>query len=159
MIFVTIGMMYGFNRLIKKMDEIAGTIGEEVIIQIGESSYLPKNTKYFKYARKEDINKYYEDARIIVSHSGVGSIISGLEYGKSIIVVPRLKIYGEAVDDHQVEIAKELEKKGKINVANNIEELEILLKNIKENDKYNKENNKNELVDNIEKYLNNLNVI
>ncbi len=156
MIFVTIGMVYGFNRLIKKMDEISQTIDEDVVMQIGESSYLPKNTKYFRYASKKDINKYYEEARIIVCHSGIGSIMVGLDSGKPIMVIPRLKIYGEAVDDHQVEIAKELQKRGKINVCYNIEDLEILLKNIKEINKDNIKHNKSSLVINLEIFLKSL---
>jgi UDP-N-acetylglucosamine transferase subunit ALG13 len=47
MIFVTVGTHYqGFDRLIRKMDEIAGKIEEDVIMQIGSTQYKPINAKY-----------------------------------------------------------------------------------------------------------------
>jgi UDP-N-acetylglucosamine transferase subunit ALG13 len=41
-------------------------------------------------------------ARVVVTHAGVGSIIVSLSNGKKPVVVPRLKQYAEAVDDHQL---------------------------------------------------------
>lgn len=123
-------MVYGFDRLIKKMDDIAGTMSEEVIIQIGNTTYEPKNAKYFRFAPRDHVNKLYASARIIVCHSGVGSIITALEYCRSIIVVPRLKIYGEHIDDHQIEIAKELEMRGIVTVVYNTEDLKKVIDTI-----------------------------
>ena len=52
MIFVTDGTHYqGFDRLITKMDEVAGKIDDEVAIQIGSSKYHPKNAKWFTFLR------------------------------------------------------------------------------------------------------------
>ena len=130
MILVTIGLLYGFDRLIGEMDEIAGRIAEEVIMQIGETAYEPKNARYFRFASAEKMDQLYEDARVVVCHAGVGSILTALEHGKPIIAVPRRKKYGEHVDDHQLDIAGEMEKEGAIIAIYNISDLEKALHSI-----------------------------
>ena len=128
MIFVTVGTnSWDFTRLIKEMDRIAGKIDEEVIMQISHIEYEPKNAKYFRFASNEEIEELYKNARVVVSHAGVGCIISALKHAKPNIVVPRRKEYGEHFDDHQLGIAKELEKEGKVKVVWDIEKLEEIL--------------------------------
>ena len=130
MILVIIGMMYKFERLIKEMDKIAGRTDEEVIMQIGETAYEPKNATYFKFASREEMDGLYEAAKVVVCHAGVGSIFTALDHGKPVIAVPRRKKYGEHVDDHQLEIARELEKEGRITVVCDVDELEKVLRTI-----------------------------
>ena len=131
LIFVTIGMTsWDFSRLIKEMDRIAGKVDEEVIMQISDSNYEPKNVKYFRFTSNEEIEELYENARVVVSHAGVGCIISALKHNKPNIVVPRRKEYGEHIDDHQVDIAKELEREGKVRVMWDVEELEEALNGV-----------------------------
>ena len=131
MIFVTIGnSTWNFTRLVKEIDSIAGKIDEEIIMQIGHTEYEPKNTRYFKFISKEKIEKLYESARVVISHAGIGSIISASRHNKPIILVPRRKKYGEHFDDHQVEIAGEMEKEGRITVVHDVEELEAVLTNV-----------------------------
>ena len=48
---------------------------------------------------------------MLITHGGVGSIISGLNKKKKIIAVPRLAKYGEHGNDHQLQINKCFEKK------------------------------------------------
>ncbi len=115
--------MYGFDRLIKEMDEIAGRIDEEVIMQIGETTYEPKNARYFRFASKEEMDGLYDGARVVVCHAGVGSILTALEHDKPVIAVPRRKKYSEHVDDHQLDIAGEMEKEGRIRVVCDVGEL------------------------------------
>lgn len=127
LIFVTIGLMYGFDRLIKEMDIIAARIDEEVIMQIGETAYIPKKAKYFKFGSKEVMESLFESSRIVVCHAGIGSILTAMEHSKPIIAVPRRKKYGEHLDDHQLEIAGELEKEELIIVVHDAREIEKLL--------------------------------
>ena len=129
MIFVTVGMhTKGFDRLIEKMDEIAGKIDEEVIMQIGSTKYKPKNARYFEFI--EDFQRVQElnrKARVVVCHGGAGSIINALEQGTPVIAVPRLKRYGEAIDDHQLELVDALAEEGKIMAVHDINNLENAL--------------------------------
>jgi UDP-N-acetylglucosamine transferase subunit ALG13 len=153
---VTIGLLYGFDRLIREMDEIAGGIAEEVIMQIGETAYESKNARYFRFASAEKMDQLYEDARVVVCHAGVGSILTALEHGKPIIAVPRRKKYGEHVDDHQLDIAGEMEKEGRITVVCDVGELEDVLMNASTNSAVKVEKD-NRLVRGLKEYLSRLN--
>ena len=155
MILVTIGLMYGFDRLIKEMDKIAGRVDEAVIMQIGETTYKPKNAEYFRFTSNEEIDRLYEDARVVVCHAGVGSILTALEHGKPVIAVPRRKKYGEHVDDHQLEIARELEKERMITVVCDVGDLENVLDDVSTVSKTLVEN-EGELVKALGKYINSL---
>jgi len=104
MIFVTVGTdTHDFSRLIKAMDEIAKS--KKVIIQRGNTSYLPRNAESFGFTSEKEMNELYKKADIIVTHAGAGSIINSLNYGKRPIVVPRLKQFDEHTDNHQLETA------------------------------------------------------
>ena len=120
----------GFERLIKKMDEIAGKIDEKVIMQIGHSKYLPKNAEYFDFANDQKIKELNRVARVVICHGGVGSIILALEQGTPIIAVPRLKKYREATHDKQLEIVNALAERGKLTAVYEVDELEKALRNI-----------------------------
>ena len=52
MIFVALGTQkFNFNRLLKKIDLLIsrGEISEQVIAQIGYSTYKPKNYKFYTF--------------------------------------------------------------------------------------------------------------
>jgi len=132
MIFVTVGMHYqGFERLIKKMDEIAEKIEEKVIMQIGCTKYQPENAEFFDFVdADEKILDLFKQARVIVSHAGAGTLLVALSFGKPIIVVPRLKKFGEHVDDQQLELADVLSEAGKVIAVYDVEKLEEAFKNV-----------------------------
>ena len=114
MIFVTVGTHeQQFNRLIKAVDDLVadGTIMEEVIIQKGYTDYEPKHCKAYKLISYKDMQKYYNEARIIITHGGPASFMAALECGKTPIVMPRLKKYGEHVNDHQDYFCRKTEEK------------------------------------------------
>ena len=126
MIFVSLGTQkFQFNRLLKAMDDLKGKgiINDTVLAQRGNSDYIPKNYKSTAFMDKEEFLKNIQDCSLMICHSGVGTIISGLDYEKKIIVMPRLAKYKEHVDDHQVEIARIFEKQGYILMADKEEQL------------------------------------
>jgi len=142
MIFVTVGThYYGFERLIKKIDEIAGKIDEEVVAQIGSTRYKPKNMTYFSFMEDEEkFLELYKKARIIITHGGVGNLFKIYSFQKPVIIVPRLKKFNEHIDDHQLEITEVLKNEEEAVIVYDIEDLEDALKkakkiSIKENKK------------------------
>jgi beta-1,4-N-acetylglucosaminyltransferase len=151
LIFVTVGNHYqGFDRLIKKMDEIAGRIDEQVIMQIGYTKYKPVNAEYFEFAEYSNIQKLNHDARTVVSHAGVGSILTALEQRTHLIIVPRLKKYDEVLDDHQLEIARELLENPNITIVYDVESIDEVLK---ADFSFAEECNGNKLVHSLRKYI------
>lgn len=114
MIFVILGTQkFQLNRLLMQIDACVkdGLIEEEVIAQIGNSCYEPKNFSYFRFLGKSEFDSYIQRARIVITHSGVGSILSALHAKKPTIVFPRLEKYKEHVDNHQLQIAETFAKK------------------------------------------------
>lgn len=108
MIFVAVGTQkFQMNRLLKEIDNcIEGRdITEKVFAQIGNSTYHPKNYEYSAFLCKEDFEERVKECNLLITHSGVATIITGLKFDKPVIVVPRLAKYGEHVDDHQLQIA------------------------------------------------------
>ncbi len=112
MIFVTVGNHFqGFDRLLKKVDEIAPKLPHEMVIQRGYSKYVPKHVPYFDFVPMDESVEYLKKARLVISHAGIGTIILCKEYGIPLIIFPRRKKYGEHGTDHQVEIARAIEER------------------------------------------------
>ena len=110
MIFITLGSQkFQFNRLLKKIDNLIeiGIIQEEVFAQIGYSNYKPKNYSYNEFMDRDKFANMMKKSDIVITHGGTGAIITAVKAGKKVIAVPRLKKYGEHVDDHQVQLLKE----------------------------------------------------
>ncbi len=128
MIFVTVGThIQGYDRVVKKMDEIAGKTEEPVIMQIGYTTYLPAHAEFFNFTDNERILNLNRDARVVISHAGVGSIMTALSQKTPIIIVPRQKKYGEHWDDHQLEIAEAMKMNRNVRVVYEVEDLETYL--------------------------------
>jgi beta-1,4-N-acetylglucosaminyltransferase len=123
MIFVTVGTHYqGFDRLIKKMDEIADSLNDTVIMQIGNTEYEPKNTEWFRFSEYNSILKLLGKSDIVICHGGAGTLLDILKYDKRTIVVPRLKKFKEVYDDHELELAESLKDRN-ISVVSDIGDL------------------------------------
>ena len=116
MILVLLGTQNNsFHRLLEEVDKNIkdGTIKEEVIVQSG----------YTKLMSKEQLAEFQEEATLIITHGGVGSIVSSIEKGKKVIAVPRMHEYGEHVNNHQKEIVEDFNNKGYIIGIENVEDL------------------------------------
>lgn len=127
MIFVTIGTQIPFDRFIKIIDEIAGTIDEVFVVQALNGRYLPQNFKTINFIAPDEFNKIVQEARLIISHAGVGSIISAIEHDKPIIIFPRLASLGEHRNDHQMATAMAINEKGYAYVAYDKKQLKALV--------------------------------
>lgn len=113
MIFVTVGTpQQPFDRLVKALDEYASQTEENVIIQAGTATYIPQHAEYFRWTSSCEMEKYTHDARIVIAHAAAGAIILAIRYNKPLIVVPRLSKYQEHFNDHQLQLAIELQACG-----------------------------------------------
>lgn len=128
MIFVTVGTHeQPFNRLIGCMDELKGrnVIQEEVIMQTGYSTYVPQYCQWKKMLSYDEMSENVRNARIVITHGGPASFFMPLQLGKTPIVVPRQKRYGEHVNDHQLLFTRTVvERQQNIVLVENITDLE-----------------------------------
>jgi UDP-N-acetylglucosamine transferase subunit ALG13 len=124
MIFLTIGTLDSFDRLVQTVDELVGEgkIRQEVLAQIGPGKYQPKHLNAVRVLDKMEFDRRMEESEFIISH-GMGSIITAITLRKPMIVMPRLRKYREHVNDHQLHTANKFQELGIVLVANNGEEL------------------------------------
>jgi beta-1,4-N-acetylglucosaminyltransferase len=104
MIFVAVGTT-DFDALTIKMDAIAPTLPEKVVMQIGNGRYVPKNCQYFRFA--PSLDPYYTQANIVVAHGGLGITTEALERGKKLISVQNTTCHGGHQEDLLSAWAKE----------------------------------------------------
>ncbi len=114
MIFLTVGTQLPFDRLTKAVDEWAiHNDNIPVMGQIGLTKYKPKKITYSLFISENTFKTSILNADVIVSHAGIGTLLTAMEYSKPIIVLPRLLKYGEHRNDHQLATANWLNgKKG-----------------------------------------------
>ena len=125
-----------FQRLLEEIDRLISknVITEEVVVQAGYTQYQPKNEKMkiMDFMPREELDAFEQKANFIITHGGVGSIITSLEKEKKVIAVPRLHQYGEHVNNHQIEIVELFDKKGYILGCMDVDKLENTLQKVEE---------------------------
>ena len=127
MIFATIGTQAPFNRFVKMLDEVCEGMNEEVVCQTIGCTYDANNIRIIGFVAPDEFNKIFSEARLIIAHAGMGTILSALKQQKSIIVVPRLASLGEHRNDHQMATAMRMHELGYVNVAYDKAQLKDLL--------------------------------
>ncbi|MBI1318168.1 MAG: beta-1,4-galactosyltransferase [Candidatus Hydrogenedens sp.] len=127
MIYVTLGTMFlGFDRLVRKMDAIAAATGERVIIQTGLSKVLPQHAEHFDFRPHDAVMDLNCEARLVVAHAGIGVTLDALRSGTPFILVPRLKRFNEHMNDHQLDLARAVEKRDWGKMVLEVDELDAL---------------------------------
>lgn len=131
MIFVTVGAQMPFDRLIKTVDQWAREHGrKDVFAQIGLTDYRPTNIQWTTFLSTEEFKQRYEAASVIVAHAGTGSIITALQLGKPILIMPRRASLRETRNDHQVATAEQFHRFDSVVVALDEKELITRLEGI-----------------------------
>ena len=134
MIFVTLGSQkFQFNRLLKAIDELIaeGKITNEVFAQTGYSDYVPQHYRYKSFLDREEFAECEGKADIIVTHGGTGAIIGAIKKGKKVIAVPRKAMYGEHVDDHQMQLVGQFKELNLICDCEKVDELDKAIEYVK----------------------------
>jgi UDP-N-acetylglucosamine transferase subunit ALG13 len=118
MIFVTVGTQLAFNRLISTVDYWASKNPQQTVIaQIGDTDYIPNHIEYKRTLPRYDFDQYILDSDLIVSHAGIGTILTAIEYCKPIIVMPRQASLAEHRNDHQLATVEKFHNKKSLRIA------------------------------------------
>ncbi len=89
MILVTVGMQLPFDRLIRALDEIAPMLEEPIAAQLGQSKYRPKNFQGSPAFPVTEFDDLFRQARLVVAHAGIGTILSARRHRKPLVILPR----------------------------------------------------------------------
>lgn len=127
MIFVSVGTNEArFARLLHAVAEL--DLDEELVVQHGHSVPVDRpGLRNIDFLPFEEMVATIRRARVVVTHAGVGSVMVSLGNGKRPIVVPRLKTFGEAVDDHQLQLGRRFAAAGLVRLVESPEGLAAAL--------------------------------
>ncbi len=130
MIFVTVGHQTPFDRLVRAMDAWAAAGGGECFAQIGEGVYEPRHMRWQRFLSPAEFADAMERATLLVGHAGTGTILSALQLGKPVLVLPRRAAFGETRNDHQVATARRFREAGYVLVADQEAELPVRIREL-----------------------------
>ena len=117
-IFLTVGTQLPFERLVKALDRWADLHRDIAVFgQIGETEYVPQFMEYVERIDPVTYAQKFESATIVVSHVGMGTIISGLEKAKPLVLMPRIAALGEHRNDHQLGTASKFSDRALIDIV------------------------------------------
>ena len=151
MIFITLGSQkFQFNRLLKAVDEIA--VDDEIFAQIGYSDYKPQHYKYKQFLDRDEFEQMMSKADIVITHGGTGAIIEAVKKDKKVIAVPRLKKYGEHVDDHQIQLIGQFRNLELIYACEDMD-LEKALRTVKETEYKSYQSNTERIIKSLEEFI------
>ena len=158
MILVTLGTQdKTFKRLLeaiqKQIDN--GNIKDKVIVQAGSTKFESEKMEIFDLIDREQYSKLIEDCDLLITHGGVGSIITGLKNNKKIIAAPRLAKYGEHTNDHQLQIIEKFSSSELILPLYDFDKLDQIIKQAKKFKPKKYQSNTHNMINLIEKYIDN----
>ena len=128
MILLTLGTQLPFDRLVKALDEIAPTLDQPIFGQIGRSAYRPKFFEWTEAMDPRAFDDKFRSADVVVSHAGIGTILTAQKHSKPIILFPREARYGEHRNDHQLATCSQLAGRAGIYIAHTPKELETIIR-------------------------------
>jgi UDP-N-acetylglucosamine transferase subunit ALG13 len=124
MIFVTVGTELPFDRLIRTVDDWARQAGRtDVFAQIGHAKFEPSFIPFARFLEAPEFSERFRAADCIVSHAGMGTILTALSCGKPLLVMPRRADQGEHRNDHQLATARHMREHQRVAVADDEHEL------------------------------------
>lgn len=133
MILVLLGTQNNsFHRLLEEIEKLIDKkiIKDDVVVQAGYTKFESNKMKIFDLIPKEELENLQGKANLIITHGGVGSIISSIKKDKKVIAVPRMHQYEEHVNNHQMDIVENFNKQGYIIGIGKVEDLEQAIKEI-----------------------------
>lgn len=121
MIFASVGTHQdGFPRMLSALERLGDV---DLVVQHGHG-HAPANARAaWPFLSFPEMVANFDAAERVITHAGVGSILLAIRHGHVPVVVPRLKRYGEHVDDHQVELVERLVAQERVLVAWEAEDL------------------------------------
>lgn len=126
-VVVTLGTMpgYGFRRAVERLVRTLPQVSSddvEVLWQTGATDLTGLPVQGHDQVPADVLGDAIREADLVVAHGGIGSALMTLDTGRVPVMVPRLSVHGEHVDDHQVMICDHLGERG-IAVSTDVDDL------------------------------------
>jgi UDP-N-acetylglucosamine--N-acetylmuramyl-(pentapeptide) pyrophosphoryl-undecaprenol N-acetylglucosamine transferase len=126
-VFVTVGTYeYPFQRLFRRVEQIVPA-DWTIVWQLGHAAgYVPARGEIHAFLPYEQMIDEMRGADIVITHAGIGSVLSAVQAGRLPTVVPRRVAHGEIADDHQLEVLDYLRSYG-IAALDDVDDLDAAL--------------------------------
>ena len=122
MIFVSVGTNETrFDRMVEAVVTLPQ--GSDLFVQYGSSLITEGDGEWREFLSFEEMEQAMRAADVVVCHAGAGSILLARRCGHRPIVMARLGELGEAVDDHQLIMARRLHASGVVTLVADAAEL------------------------------------
>ncbi len=134
MILVTLGTQdKSFKRLLEAIQQEIdkGNIKDKVVVQAGTTKFKSKDMEIFDLIDRDKFNELIQNCDLLITHGGVGSILTGLKNSKKVIACPRLAKYNEHINDHQKQIIEKFSEAGYILGVDDLTKLADVIKKVK----------------------------
>jgi len=122
-IFVTVGSELPFDRLLMAVDRWAASRDVVVFAQIGPAVKKPTNLEWVEFLEPNSFKEKMGQASLVISHAGIGSILSAMQLGKPIVLMPRREHLQETRNDHQLATVNRLRSRSGVYIAESEGEL------------------------------------
>lgn len=158
MIFVTLGTQdKDFSRLLKAIDDEIkkGNIKEKVVVQAGHTKYNSETMEILDFISTDEFEKLIDKSSLVITHGGVGSILSSIKKNKPVIAAARLKKFKEHTNDHQKQIIREFADSGYILELRDFNKLGKMLEKAKKFKNKKFKSNTHNMISLIEDYIEN----
>jgi UDP-N-acetylglucosamine--N-acetylmuramyl-(pentapeptide) pyrophosphoryl-undecaprenol N-acetylglucosamine transferase len=103
--------VYGFRELLNRLIPVLPT-DCEILWQTGTTNVRGLPIEATPFLSEAALSVAIRDADLVISHAGVGSALLAMKAGHAPLLVPRSARRGEHVDDHQQQVAAELDRRG-----------------------------------------------
>lgn len=124
MIFATVGTQLPFDRLLLGLDSWAASRpGVHIVAQAGASRRSFRHIETVSRLSQDAFLARLQEARLVVAHAGMGTILSAAELGKPLILMPRRAKFGEHRNDHQQDTVREMARLSNVTVVDDGEAL------------------------------------
>ena len=124
MIFATVGTQLPFDRLLEGLETWAQHNPDvPIMAQSGSSKRRFSHIRTVQQLGQTEFNKHLTEARLIVAHAGMGTILTATELGKPVVLMPRRTKFGEHRTNHQVHTAREMVRLSNVTVVEDREAL------------------------------------
>lgn len=158
MILITLGTQdKSFKRLLDAIQKEInkGNIKDRVVVQAGCTKYTSSDMEIFDLIDRDKFSDLIKECELLITHGGVGSILTGLKNNKKVIAAPRLKEYKEHTNNHQLEIIEKFATTGLILPLYDFDKLDETLKKVKKFKPKKYQSNTNNMIKLIEDYIDN----
>jgi UDP-N-acetylglucosamine transferase subunit ALG13 len=119
-----------FKRLLDAVVGLQEILPRPIVVQHGHTPFVAEKMETMDFVGMEQFMERLSGAKILILHAGVGAVLQAIETGHLPVVMPRRRVFGEHVDDHQVDFARAMEQRGLVVVANTAEELGVAVRRV-----------------------------